>query len=66
MSNLDNTNTPVPANLFKPSEFICILRIHLATCQVNRSVVRLRGFYFKGGYVNQCYPTTTEGVANEW
>jgi len=27
MSNLDNTNTPAPANLFKPSEIIGILQI---------------------------------------
>ena len=50
-------NIPIPANLFKPSEIIGILRNHLATGQVNQKVVCLRGIYFKGGYVNQYFHT---------
>ena len=49
----ESTNIPVPANLYKPSEIIGILRNHLATGQVNQKVVCLRGIYFKGTYVNQ-------------
>ena len=65
MSNLDNTKTPVPANLFKPSEIIGILRNHLATGQVNQKVVCLRGIYFKGGYINQYYRTATDRLVDE-
>ena len=65
MSNLDNTKTPVPANLFKPSEIIGILRNHLATGQVNQRVVCLRGIYFKGGYVNQYFHTATDRLVDE-
>ena len=65
MSNLDNTNTPAPANLFKPSEIIGILRNHLATGQVNQRVVCLRGIYFKGSYVNQYYHTATDRLVDE-
>ena len=55
-----SSNIPAPANLFKPSEIIGILRNHLATGQVNQKVVCLRGIYFKGGYINQYYRTATE------
>ena len=65
MSNLDNTNTPAPANLFRPSEIIGILRNHLATGQVNQRVVCLRGIYFKGSYVNQYYHTATDRLVDE-
>ena len=65
MSNLDNTKIPVPANLFKPSEIIGILRNHLATGQVNQRVVCLRGIYFKGSYVNQYYHTATDRLVDE-
>ena len=65
MSNLDNTNIPAPANLFKPSEIIGILRNHLATGQVNQRVVCLRGIYFKGSYVNQYYHTATDRLVDE-
>ena len=65
MSNLDNTNTPALANLFKPSEIIGILRNHLATGQVNQRVVCLRGIYFKGSYVNQYYHTATDRLVDE-
>ena len=65
MSNLDNTKIPVPANLFKPSEIIGILRNHLATGQVNQKVVCLRGIYFKGGYINQYYRTATDRLVDE-
>ena len=65
MSNLDNTNTPAPANLFKPSEIIGILRNHLATGQVNQRVVCLRGIYFKGSYVNQYFHTATDRLVDE-
>ncbi len=43
---------PTTANFFKPSEIIGILRNHLATGQVNQKVVRFRGIYFKGTYIN--------------
>ena len=65
MSNLDNTKIPVPANLFKPSEIIGILRNHLATGQVNQKVVCLRGIYFKGGYINQYSRTATDRLVDE-
>ena len=65
MSNLDNKNTPAPANLFRPSEIIGILRNHLTTGQVNQKVVCLRGIYFKGGYVNQYYHTATDRLVDE-
>ena len=58
-------NIPAPANLFKPSEIIGILRNHLATGQVNQKVVCLRGIYFKGGYVNQYYHTATDRLVDE-
>ena len=57
-------NIPIPANLFKPSEIIGILRNHLATGQVNQKVVCLRGIYFKGGYVNQ-YFHTARSITNK-
>ena len=53
-------NIPAPANLFKPSEIIGILRNHLATGQVNQTVVCLRGIYFKGRYVNQYFHTAMD------
>ena len=53
-------NIPAPANLFKPSEIIGILRNHLATGQVNQTVVCLRGIYFKGSYVNQYFHTAMD------
>ena len=65
MSKLDNTNTPAPANLFRPSEIIGILRNHLATGQVNQRVVCLRGIYFKGSYVNQYFHTATDRLVDE-
>ena len=65
MSNVDNTNTPAPANLFRPSEIIGILRNHLATGQVNHRVVCLRGIYFKGSYVNQYFHTATDRLVDE-
>ena len=58
-------NIPAPANLFKPSEIIGILRNHLATGQVNQRVVCLRGIYFKGGYVNQYFHTATDRLVDE-
>ena len=58
-------NIPIPANLFKPSEIIGILRNHLATGQVNQKVVCLRGIYFKGGYVNQYFHTATDRLVDE-
>lgn len=58
-------NIPAPANLFKPSEIIGILRNHLATGQVNQKVVCLRGIYFKGGYVNQYFHTATDRLVDE-
>ena len=58
-------NIPIPANLFKPSEIIGILRNHLATGQVNQRVVCLRGIYFKGGYINQYYRTATDRLVDE-
>lgn len=60
-----SNNIPAPANLFRPSEIIGILRNHLATGQVNQRVVCLRGSYFKGSYVNQCYHKTAEGLTDE-
>lgn len=63
MSN--SSNIPAPANLFKPSEIIGILRNHLATGQVNQKVVCLRGIYFKGGYVNQYFHTATDRLVDE-
>lgn len=58
-------NIPAPANLFKPSEIIGILRNHLATGQVNQKVVCLRGIYFKGTYVNQYFHTATDRLVDE-
>ena len=58
-------NISAPANLFKPSEIIGILRNHLATGQVNQKVVCLRGIYFKGGYVNQYFHTATDRLVDE-
>ena len=58
-------NIQIPANLFKPSEIIGILRNHLATGQVNQRVVSLRGIYFKGSYVNQCNHKTAEELVYE-
>ena len=60
-----SSNIPAPANLFKPSEIIGILRNHLATGQVNQRVVCLRGIYFKGGYVNQYFHTATDRLVDE-
>ena len=60
-----SSNIPAPANLFKPSEIIAILRNHLATGQVNQKVVCLRGIYFKGGYVNQYFHTATDRLVDE-
>ena len=45
-------NIPIPANLFKPSEIIGILRNHLATGQVNQ-------------YVNQYFHTATDRLVDE-
>ena len=59
------TNIPAPANLYKPSEIIGILRNHLGTNQVNQKVVCLRGIYFKGTYVNQYYHTATDRLVDE-
>ena len=56
---------PTTANLFKPSEIIGILRNHLVTSQVNQKVVRLRGIYFKGTYINQYYHTATDRLVDE-
>lgn len=61
----ENSNIPVPANLFKPSEIIGILRNHLATGQVNQKVVCLRGIYFKGTYINQYYHTASDRLVDE-
>lgn len=61
----ESTNIPAPANLYKPSEIIGILRNHLATGQVNQKVVCLRGIYFKGTYVNQYYHTATDRLVDE-
>lgn len=58
-------NTPAPANLFKPSEIIGILRNHLAAGQVNQRVVCLRGIYFKGTYINQYFHTATDRLVDE-
>ena len=41
----ENYNTPVPANIFRPSEIIGILRNHLTTGRVNQSVEFVRGSY---------------------
>ena len=60
-----SSNIPAPANLFKPSEIIGILRNHLATGQVNQKVVCLRGIYFKGSYINQYYRTATDRLVDE-
>lgn len=64
MSTSSN-NIPSPANLFKPSEIIGILRNHLATGQVNQKVVCLRGIYFQGSYVNQYFHTATDRLVDE-
>lgn len=56
---------PTTANFFKPSEIIGFLRNHLATGQVNQKVVRLRGIYFKGTYINQYYHTATDRLVDE-
>lgn len=61
----EQTNIPAPANLFKPSEIIGILRNHLATGQVNQKVVCLRGIYFKGTYINQYYHTASDRLVDE-
>lgn len=61
----EQSNIPAPANLFKPSEIIGILRNHLATGQVNQKVVCLRGIYFKGTYVNQYFHTATDRLVDE-
>lgn len=61
----ENSNIPAPANLFKPSEIIGILRNHLATGQVNQKVVCLRGIYFKGTYINQYYHTASDRLVDE-
>ncbi len=60
-----SSNIPAPANLFRPSEIIGILRNHLATGQVNQKVVCLRGIYFKGSYINQYYHTATDRLVDE-
>lgn len=60
-----SSNIPAPANLFRPSEIIGILRNHLATGQVNQKVVCLRGIYFKGSYVNQYFHTATDRLVDE-
>ena len=60
-----SNNIPSPANLFRPSEIIGILRNHLATGQVNQRVVCLRGIYFKGSYVNQYFHTATDRLVDE-
>ena len=60
-----SNNIPTPANLFRPSEIIGILRNHLATGQVNQRVVCLRGIYFKGSYVNQYFHTATDRLVDE-
>lgn len=60
-----STNISTPANLFRPSEIIGILRNHLATGQVNQKVVCLKGIYFKGSYVNQYYHTATDRLVDE-
>lgn len=59
------TNIPAPANLYKPSEVIGILRNHLATGQVNQKVVCLRGIYFKGTYINQYFHTANDRLVDE-
>ena len=64
-SNIPAPANLAPANLFKPSEIIGILRNHLATGQVNQRVVCLRGIYFKGGYINQYYRTATDRLVDE-
>ena len=56
---------PTTANFFKPSEIIGFLHNHLATGQVNQKVVRLRGIYFKGTYINQYYHTATDRLVDE-
>lgn len=61
----ESANIPAPANLFKPSEIIGILRNHLATGQVNQKVVCLRGIYFKGAYINQYFRTATDRLVDE-
>ena len=61
----DSATIPAPANLFKPSEIIGILRNHLATGQVNQKVVCLRGIYFKGTYINQYYHTASDRLVDE-
>src|SRR5574344_2428576 len=59
------TNIPAPANLFKPSEIIGILRNHLATGQVNQKVVCLRGIYCRGTYINQYYHAANDRLVDE-
>lgn len=61
----EQVNIPATANLFRPSEIIGILRNYLATDDVNRKVVCLRGIYFKGTYVNQYYHTATDRLVDE-
>lgn len=61
----ESANIPAPANLFKPSEIIGILRNHLATGQVNQKVVCLRGIYFNGTYINQYFRTATDRLVDE-
>ena len=62
---MKESTIPAPANLFKPSEIIGILRNHLATGQVNQKVVCLRGIYFKGTYINQYYHTASDRLVDE-
>ena len=61
----DSATIPAPANLFKPSEIIGILRNHLATGQVSQKVVCLRGIYFKGTYINQYFHTASDRLVDE-
>ena len=58
-------NILAPANLFKPSEIIGILRNHLASGQVNKQVVCLRGIYLKGQYINQYFHTANDILRDE-
>lgn len=61
----ESSNTPAPANLFKPSEIIGILRNYLGTNKVSQKIVLLRGIYFKGTYVNQYYHTANDRLVDE-
>ena len=62
---MKESTIPAPANLFKPSEIIGILRNHVATGQVNQKVVCLRGIYFKGTYINQYFHTASNRLVDE-